>query len=361
MSKEVDNVKVEEGILSYTISRETETKEVIINLKQLIYKKIVYQDIYFVGGNNIVLFVKLNNKGIERVFRISIDSISSEEAFNKEVEMIIRLYTLGIGLKSEYNTIILDDDGKPHTFSLMEYCKYGSVFHYINENFDDEKKKSKIDDIFAIVKKLIENNIYCFDLKFANFVVNDEEKVKIIDVQDCYTCDFSTDFELIYETLVYIQIFSACPKNLIEHFITNLVPEKIYYTYEFLHENDKIYSDRYFIILLKYIFWYYRNKINTNDDIMNSITNKLDYEKYCLFLVFSEIIKHFDDSDHKTIFLNFYQSSSILEDEGKKHLKSKLLRSKLKRSKLLRSKLKSKLLRRSKLKKHLKRSKRKKN
>ena len=35
---------------------------------------------------------------------------------------------------------------------------------------------------------------------------------------------------------------------------------------------------------------------------MNSITNKLDYVKYCLFLVFSEIIKHFDDSDHKTIF-----------------------------------------------------------
>ena len=344
MSK-VTNVKVEEGILSYSILTKTSEENIKIDLSVLNEKLdgfIEYQNKYFIGGFNIVLIVKIGDN--ERVFRISYKPIENIdkiiERVENEINMMYNLKDTNIGIdiyfpeKNKINDAVLkNNNGKFHVFSLIEYCKNGSVYDYItNPKNDLEKKKTKIDEIFVIVKELIKNNIYCSDIKFRNFVVNNEEKVKFIDVADCRSLDLS--YKLIYENLIYIQIFHNCPDILSVYFASKLDPLKIYTIYTQLHDDDKIYKNNYYINLIKNVIWYYHNskKIEVHYENITDIVTEfsvtelnilytyptkifsskefskyIPYIKYYLFLVFLNVIKYFKDDIGKTTFFDTYK------------------------------------------------------
>jgi len=61
-------------------------------------KNYVYQNIFFAGGNNIVLIIKIGE--IEYALRISINSYTKENCnkFINEIKMMHKLNDLGIGV-----------------------------------------------------------------------------------------------------------------------------------------------------------------------------------------------------------------------------------------------------------------------
>ena len=391
----MSKIIVKDNILLYKL------KEVTIKINlNLISEKIrnplTYKNKYFVGGNNIVLIVEIDKK--EYALRISIKPKDNIPKFVNEIDMMYHLKKLGVGVDiyypEEYRKIVgitVPDNNKGnHTFSIIEYCENGSVYDYINDDtkkLDD--KKSKIDKVFEIIEKLIENNIYCYDIKFRNFVIDSIGNVKIIDISDCYKNDFSIDpdYKLIYETVVYIQLFSECQKKLIKHFISKLESDKIYTTYLKLYYNDKIYSDTNYMNLLYNLFWYYRKtEINYDNitEIMNEIKDITDlhkifqmkiiekkdcklimepkfvpFAKYFLFVIFEKIVRHFNDDDNRNFFYTNYkykieEKKNIKEDiessdekkcvilDGKKRRSKKTKRLSKKRKSKRRSKKKSK-------------------
>jgi hypothetical protein len=356
MSKKVNNINFNEGILSYDINSTTNITKVKLNLLEKI-KHFRYNGQYFIGGNNIVLVILINGK--KYALRISIISFENNkcDGFINEIKMMYRLKNLDLGVDIYYppetetyniNDMLiqeLNNTEKYHTFSIIQYCEKGSVYNYI---VDDEKitfiKKDKIDQIFVIIDKLIENNIFCYDIKFINFVIDGAGNVKIIDIGDCYPCDFFSidyDYKLIYESIVKIQLFHNCPLLLMRYFTSKLNFEKIYTSYIKLHNDDSIYSDTNYKILLKNLFWYYRDlKINYENiteifdiskfkdpirsyiikhqfkEILNLNDEKLyPFIKYYLFLIFSIPISYDDDTDNKQIFCKMYKNYSNLDNE----------------------------------------------
>jgi hypothetical protein len=360
MNKKVNNFNFIEGILSYDINSTTNITNVKLNLFDKI-KHFRYYGQYFIGGNNIVLVIFINGK--KYALRISIISFENNkcDGFINEIKMMHRLKHLDIGVDIYYPTenetynindmLIqeLNNTENYHTFSIIQYCEKGSVHNYI---YDDEKftmsKKDKIDKIFLIIEKLIENNIFCYDIKFINFVIDDAGDVKIIDIGDCYPCDFFSidhDYKLIYESIVKIQLFHNCPLLLMRYFTSKLNFEKIYTSYIKLHNDDSIYSDTNYKILLKNLFWYYRYlKINYENiteifdiskfkdptirsyiikqqfkEILNLNDEKLyPLIKYYLFLIFSIPISYDDDTDNKQIFCKMYKNYN-LDDESEEN------------------------------------------
>jgi hypothetical protein len=270
MSK-INNIKFEEGILSYTILGKGKNKNVSISIDlNLLNEKIdgfiEYQNKFIAGGFNIVLIVIINDE--KRALRVSINP-KKEIDVDKQYNMMYKLMELDIGNKIYFpkkdaleNGLIKNNDGNYHTISINDYAKYGSVYDYItNSDYKIENKKEKIDEIFRIVKTLInENNIYCYDIKFRNFIVNKDEKVKIIDVEDCFEYDFSKvpDYKLVYEMLIYIQIFHSCPDNLFKYFTSKLEPVKIYTVYTKLYNDDSIYFNENYVRLIRNVLWYYK-------------------------------------------------------------------------------------------------------
>jgi hypothetical protein len=370
MSK-ISELNMSDGILSYTLKTGRETK---INFAKLIATigNIEYQNIYFTGGFNIVLFVKIKEN--ERALRISIEPIKKEnfKNFKKEINMMYFLKEKDIGIEVYFpekdkinDTMIIENcSGGHHTISIIEWCKNGSMYDYItNPEHKLLDKQNKINELFDKVEKLFENHIYCSDIKFRNFVVNNDGNVKIIDVSDCNSLVVKKDkdveeekdkdveeekdkivvttkdiveYKLIYKTLIYIQIFHNCPDILSMHFVNNLSKDEIYTTYTKLHDGgDKIYSNEIYLKLLRNIFHYYHNtgKIkvyyeNIKDHIVNGLSDfelryiyrspkeifgkKIDtkymkYIKYHLFLVFLNVIKYFKDDDIKNTFFNQYK------------------------------------------------------
>ena len=359
----------EEGILSYTLKKTGRETKIYFAKLIATLGNIEYQKRYFTGGFNIVLFVKIKNE--ERAIRISIEPIKKEkfEDFKKEINMMYFLKEKDIGIEVYFpekdkitdDTMTIENHlGEHHTISIIEWCENGSMYDYITKQVKTEdktedkteikkkfeNKKLKIDKLFTVIETLFENNIYCSDIKFRNFVVNNCGEVKIIDVSDCNsffvvkndkdkdveeekdkivvtTIDI-IEYKLIYKNLIYIQIFHNCPDILSMHFANKLSKKEIYTTYAKL-DDDKIYSNEIYLKLLRNIFHYYHNteKIkvyyeNIKDAIVNRLSDvellklykspkDIPYIKYYLFLVFLNIIKYFKDDDDKIIFFSYYK------------------------------------------------------
>jgi hypothetical protein len=348
MSKTVKDVTIKEKILTFNVTyKDEKSSNISINLEN-IKKDFVYQNIFFIGGNNIVFIIKIN--GTDYALRISFKSYIKKKCveFIREMNMMHKLNHLKLGVNIYYpaksdniDDFILksidDTAEKYHTFSIIQYCKEGSVFQYINnKDYTLDNKKDKIDKLFDIIKKLIENNIFCYDIKFRNFVVDEKNDVKIIDIGDCYDCDyFKTDHDyiMIYKSIVTIQLFHNCPSNLIKYFTSKINFIEIYTSYMKLHDDNNIYTDNNYIILLNNLFWYYKKYININYENITEIIDisKLDKEnkeliinkqfkeiltlknselypfiKFYLFLIFSKIISYANDDDNKNIFYKYF-------------------------------------------------------
>ena len=335
----------------------------------IISNKILFIKInFFIGGNNIVLIIKIDT--IEYALRISIKSYEKKdcEKFMNEIKMMHNLKKLDIGVDIYYseeednidNYLLLNTNEKFHTFSIIQYCKKGSVFQYINnEDNTFEDKKKKIDKLFDIITQLIEKNIFCYDIKFRNFVVDDTDDVKIIDIGDCYgngidssKNEYEMIYEMIYESVVKIQLFHNCPLSLRKYFASKFNFPKIYKSYEILHNgDDTIYKDNNYIILLSNLFWYYKKLITINyeniSDIFNisTVTEKKNKQyiinhqfkeilklkdptfypliKFYLFLIFSRTISEANDDDVKQTFYKYYMNTDSETESDSSELQLK--------------------------------------
>jgi len=98
MSK-INNIKFEEGILSYTILGKNKNVSISIDLNLLNEKIdgfIEYQNKFIAGGFNIVLFVIINDE--KRALRVSINP-KKEIDVDKQYNMMYKLMDLDIGNK----------------------------------------------------------------------------------------------------------------------------------------------------------------------------------------------------------------------------------------------------------------------
>ena len=125
-----------------------------------------------------------------------------------------------------------------------------------------------------MIDSSIENEIYCLDVKFRNFVVKfkliGEEidvDVKMIDFEGCLLpinsiiCGnyLSMDYKKsVYKNIILIQVFYSCPVYLQSYYLCKLNIENIISVYNILQEKDNLKNS--LGLFSNFIFYYLKNE-----------------------------------------------------------------------------------------------------
>ena len=123
-------------------------------------------------------------------------TVHNTDLFNRQKEEALlsnRMGSLDIGVKvwDSFFYKQKDNNGQIVTYHVltMERAIKGDVRNYIeNVKYSSKQKIDIINKSFRIIKQMIENNVFCYDVKPGNMVVFEDDRVRMIDF-DPFFCD----------------------------------------------------------------------------------------------------------------------------------------------------------------------------
>ena len=268
-SKETIEFKIRDEPMTIIDLKELQTKfesklSIILNEKNI--PKYIY------GGGNIVFYMK-DKSGKEYVLRFSILTKFNIDEYRKEINKYYQLSELKIGVEIYYP---LKDQISSYNnrYIIIENYDKGSAISFFKTANPIVKKEKVIDKIFELIDSSIENEIYCLDVKFRNFVVKfkliGEEidvDVKMIDFEGCLLpinsiiCGnyLSMDYKKsVYKNIILIQVFYSCPVYLQSYYLCKLNIENIISVYNILQEKDNLKNS--LGLFSNFIFYYLKNE-----------------------------------------------------------------------------------------------------
>ena len=127
---------------------------------------------------------------------VKVTNVNNDDEFNRQQQEALlsrRMGSLKIGpqIWDSFFYKQQDNNGDIVAYNVltMERATKGDVRSYLeNVNYSDDQKIDIINKSYAIIKLMLENNVFCYDVKPRNMVVGNNDVVRMIDF-DPFFCD----------------------------------------------------------------------------------------------------------------------------------------------------------------------------
>ena len=182
---------------------------------------------YISEGTFNVVYKATNWKNKEVAVRMTRDSLITEEedliddAYNEAV-LTLNMAELNITPKVRDIFFARTKDGDIKLFVVSDLAKKGTVKDFLlSPSFDGMNKdeiKKMVDDIVDLYKRMIENDVFCIDIKFENMLVAEtvgQKKFTVIDFDTgfCSASNSLITFEKLKNRILKNKICDKKDKN----------------------------------------------------------------------------------------------------------------------------------------------------